>query len=347
MTFILRLALVAGLFFLASCGSRFPELSSDGYTPTGPYKGIYKVGKPYQIQGVWYKPAEDPSYDKVGVASWYGPNFHGKSTANGDVFNKNALTAAHQTLPLPSLVRVTNLNNGRTIIVMVNDRGPFSRGRIIDVSRRAAEKLDFERAGTAKVRVQFLPKETAQLLQKLALKSGPVTQITSATPAPAPVHTEQALAAARNDHFDNYTAPAPVTSTPITSSTASRSTTSPAAAPSELDEALADASISQQPPQQQVQTQYQPLSYQTEYYTNKNDTAQSFVQVGAYLVAYNAETAKIKLASLGKVSVDPVQTNSGIVHRVRIGPIANRQEAEKLLRHVMDSGYPDAMITYQ
>ncbi len=340
MIFLLRLSLIIGLFFLASCGSRFPELASDGYTPVGPYKGVYKVGKPYQIQGVWYKPSEDPSYDKVGMASWYGPNFHGKSTANGDVFNTNALTAAHQTLPLPSLVRVTNLNNGRTIIVMVNDRGPFSKGRIIDVSRRAADKLDFTRAGTAKVRVQFLPKETEQLLQKLALKSNPRTELVTAAPAPAPAHTEQDLAAARNDHFENY-------NTTITSRPAPPPA-NPTAPPSELDEALADASIGQQPQQKQpVQTQYQPLSYQTEYYTNKNDTAQSFIQVGAYLVADNARVAQQRLASLGAVSVDPVQTHSGVAHRVRIGPIASRQEAEKLLRHVMDSGFPDAMITYQ
>ncbi len=116
----------------------------------------YKVGEPYRVNGVWYYPAVDPYYEKVGIASWYGGAFHGRSTANGERFNMNAVTAAHPTLPLPSLARVTNLHNGRAIVVRINDRGPFARGRIIDLSKRAAEMLGFRRAGTAKVRVQYL-----------------------------------------------------------------------------------------------------------------------------------------------------------------------------------------------
>ena len=99
----------------------------------------YKVGNPYQIQGLWYYPAENYEYDKTGIASWYGSPFHGKRTANGETFDMNALTAAHKTLQLPSRVRVVNLRNGRAITVRVNDRGPFVRGRIIDLSRRAAQ----------------------------------------------------------------------------------------------------------------------------------------------------------------------------------------------------------------
>ena len=120
----------------------------------------YKVGKPYEINGVTYTPQEDYSYDETGIASWYGQQFHDHATANGEVFNKNELTAAHRTLPMPSLARVTNLDNGRSIVVRVNDRGPYANGRIMDLSQRAAQLLGFEQQGTAKVRVQVLADES-------------------------------------------------------------------------------------------------------------------------------------------------------------------------------------------
>ncbi|MDX1580346.1 MAG: septal ring lytic transglycosylase RlpA family protein [Alphaproteobacteria bacterium] len=125
--------------------------------PPAPPSGTptYKVGNPYTVGGVTYVPREDPTYDRMGIASWYGPNFHGRRTANGEIFDQNLVSAAHTTLPMPSHVRVTNLENGRSLIARVNDRGPFSRGRIIDMSRRAAQLLGFEGQGTAKVRVQY------------------------------------------------------------------------------------------------------------------------------------------------------------------------------------------------
>jgi len=116
----------------------------------------YKVGRPYTIRGVTYVPRHDPGYDRAGRASWYGPGLRGRTTANGEMFREDRLAAAHPTLPLPSLVRVTNLDNGRQVIVRVNDRGPFIRGRIIDLTRRGADALGFTRQGGARVRVQFL-----------------------------------------------------------------------------------------------------------------------------------------------------------------------------------------------
>ena len=112
-----------------------------------------QVGKPYVIKGVRYVPRKDPYYNVVGTASWYGRPFHGRKTASGQIYDMNALTAAHPTLPLGTRVRVTNLANNRSIAPTVNDRGPFAKGRIIDVSRRAADRLGFRRAGTARVRV--------------------------------------------------------------------------------------------------------------------------------------------------------------------------------------------------
>jgi rare lipoprotein A len=130
---------------------------------SGPRAGVYKVGKPYRVDGVWYYPALDYGYDASGVASWYGNDFHGKRTANGEVFDMNGISAAHQTLTMPSVVQVTNLENGRSVRVRVNDRGPFVNGRVIDVSRRVAQLLAFERQGTAPVRVRVLAEESRQI----------------------------------------------------------------------------------------------------------------------------------------------------------------------------------------
>lgn len=121
-----------------------------------PGGGRYQLGDAYKVAGRWYKPKKNKDYDKVGLASWYGPNFHGRLTANGEVYNEYALTAAHPTLPLPSYARVTNENNGDSVIVRINDRGPFASNRIIDLSAEAAGLLHMRQAGVAKVRVQFV-----------------------------------------------------------------------------------------------------------------------------------------------------------------------------------------------
>ena len=118
--------------------------------------GIYKVGNPYKIAGEWYYPRENTKYDNIGIASWYGPKFQGRRTANGEIFDMNLLTAAHPTLPMPVMVQVTNLENGRSMKLRVNDRGPFKKNREIDLSRRAAEILGFKDKGTARVRVKYL-----------------------------------------------------------------------------------------------------------------------------------------------------------------------------------------------
>ena len=118
--------------------------------------GVYRVGNPYMVGGRVYVPQDDPNYSAVGIASWYGEDFHGRATANGEIFDANSISAAHPTLPLPSYVRVTNLGNGRSLVVRVNDRGPYARNRIIDVSRRAAHLLSFTDRGTAWVRVEYI-----------------------------------------------------------------------------------------------------------------------------------------------------------------------------------------------
>lgn len=117
--------------------------------------GVFKIGNPYKIAGRWYVPREDHGYDYAGLGSWYGDDFHGRKTANGEIFDKFALTAAHPTLPLPSYAYVTNLENGRTVLVRINDRGPYSGNRIIDLSHTVAHHLGFEHKGLARVRVRY------------------------------------------------------------------------------------------------------------------------------------------------------------------------------------------------
>ena len=130
-------------------------------------KPIYKIGKKYNVAGKYYYPKKDLYYNKTGIASWYGPKFHGKLTANGEIYNQYALTAAHKTLPLPSAVKVTNLKNNKSIVLRINDRGPFVNDRIIDLSSKAADILDLKREGTGLVRVQIL-KDKSLYLEKLA-----------------------------------------------------------------------------------------------------------------------------------------------------------------------------------
>lgn len=131
-----------------------PRVTNAASIPSG--GGRYQIGKPYKIAGKWYKPREVKQYKKTGMASWYGDAFHGRKTANGELYNMNAFSAAHPTLPLPSYVRVTNVANKHSVIVRVNDRGPFAHNRLIDLSKRTAHVLDFKNAGVAKVHVEYI-----------------------------------------------------------------------------------------------------------------------------------------------------------------------------------------------
>jgi rare lipoprotein A len=181
------IAAVASLaLLLAACAS--PPPGSDGDLTSG--IGSYRVGSPYQMNGVWYYPAVDYDYDRTGIASWYGEEFEGRLTANGEIFDLNALTAAHTTLPLPSIVQVTNLENGRSLQLRINDRGPFVDGRLIDVSRRAAQLLGFESRGTARVRVTILKDESIAAAEE-AMHNSASVMVAAALPK-----TSRAYAAA-------------------------------------------------------------------------------------------------------------------------------------------------------
>lgn len=134
-----------------------PRYRTSGGKPTASASGrVPATMRPYEVKGVWYTPRADPDYDEKGIASWYGEQFHNRNTANGEVFDMDLITAAHKTLPLPSMVEVTDLETGKKLKVRVNDRGPFVPGRIIDLSKGAAKKLGIYQKGVARVRVRYI-----------------------------------------------------------------------------------------------------------------------------------------------------------------------------------------------
>lgn len=154
-------AMLAAILALAACGGGETARTTGATAgpaaqPAPPPKNVpYKLGRPYVVKGVRYVPRDDRSYDRTGMASWYGKAFHGRTTASGRKFNMHEMTAAHTTLPTGTQVKVTNLANGRSAIVVITDRGPFVKGRIIDLSWAAADYLGFVNNGTARVRVTY------------------------------------------------------------------------------------------------------------------------------------------------------------------------------------------------
>ncbi|MDR3435460.1 septal ring lytic transglycosylase RlpA family protein [Telmatospirillum sp.] len=298
------LLLVAGCVLVSACAgtSHTTYAVKDGQG--NQEGGGYKIGKPYQIGGVWYYPAEDYSYEETGIASWYGPDFHGKFTANGEVFDQNDVTAAHRTLPLPSFVRVTNLDNGRSLVVRVNDRGPFAHSRIIDLSRRSAQLLGIEQQGTARVKVEIMAEESKALAMRLKSKS-----------------EEGQVAAAPRETVQAETLPAPGSSEqakPIVN-------TAPAPRP-------------QVTPPDAQQLASQPVKVVAV------KSTQMYIQAGAFSRFDNANRMSAALSGMGKTTITQVATKAGTMFRVRLGPLTNLDAADAMLEKVIASGYPEAKI---
>jgi peptidoglycan lytic transglycosylase len=180
-------ALAVGCLALAHCSGPFvskeysPRVVEEG-EPVPKGGGAYKLGKPYNVNGRTYVPQENPHYRAEGVASWYGRDFHGRLTANGEVYDMHSISAAHTTLPMPCYVRVTNLNNGRSIVVRVNDRGPYHRDRVIDLSIGTAKALDFYHRGIARVRVEYVGRAPIEGSDDTML----MATLREGSPAPAP-----------------------------------------------------------------------------------------------------------------------------------------------------------------
>jgi len=305
----LRFLAISGLALAAAgCGTAQVAPPPENHAVTVPRNaGIYKVGNPYQIDNVWYYPHEQPDYDETGIASWYGPTFYGKSTANGETYDGNALTAAHRTLPMPVNVRVTNLDNGKSIIVRVNDRGPYARGRIIDLSRRAAELLDVVQTGTAKVRVTYL--------SRADMEGGgappPVTppEIASALPA---------VPAAKIDTSSLGAVPGAPVAPPVKQSVLPTPVVPP------------PVQVAANQPSEQV-TQ-QPVSAATHLY----------VQAGAFSKLDNAKLLLSKLG--GDLRISTLQRNGQTLYRVRTGPLNSIEDADAALSRITGAGSNDAHI---
>jgi rare lipoprotein A len=221
-----RLALLALITaFTASCASS-PEPSRRFRTTTtasvpanashmiASSSAHQKVGNAYVVGGRRYVPRRDDHYDQTGIASWYGPTFHGRPTANGEVFDQNLLTAAHPTLPIPSIIEVTNLENGRSVILRLNDRGPFVDDRMIDLSRAAADQLGYRQRGLARVRVRYLgPAQALGAPPSQGAREGgsanppanlpAAIPVSAPPPVPAPIPAPQPIAVATENHTRN------------------------------------------------------------------------------------------------------------------------------------------------
>ena len=354
--------LLLGMALLTACGSSPSGPASRGASAHaargggGPTQGYYKVGSPYQIDGTTYTPSVDYDYDETGIASWYGPNFTGKITANGELYDMNEVTAAHRTLPMPSLVRVTNLDNGRTIVVRVNDRGPYARGRILDMSRRGAQLLGYEKTGTAKVRVQIMARESQILAaaakqgqltvdvagidnENPALPPGtptytrpgaPTAPTPTATPLPPPQRYQpppQQVAEAEAD-TEAQTGGAPV----------------PIAVPVVDEKKLIQQDL---PPQQQtvrgsdVGGRFLPAPVAT---YQKVKPSSIYVQAGSFGVQDNAERLRAKLSAVGRTDIFTANIDGKMFYRVRVGPVGSVDEADELLSRVVSAGANGAKI---
>ncbi len=285
-------------------------------SPADPSRGVYKVGNPYEINGVTYYPAEDWTYDETGIASWYGPGFHEKYTANGEIYDQNDLTAAHKTLPLPSFVRVTNLDNGRALVLRINDRGPYARGRIIDVSRRGAQLLGFDTIGTAKVRVQIMATESRQLADSMRQQGRiQVARVQTQPGEPPP------LAAPRVG----------VTAAPLEAPPAAVAT-APLPPPSA-------------PPAPPPQIAAVPVSDPTgQVRQTPPKRTNIYVQVGAFANPDNASRLSTQLKRFGPAAVTPVTVGGQQLHRVRLGPLTSVEEGDRTLDLVVTAGHPEARL---
>ena len=345
------------LLLLAACASG-PEPS--GYGDGGSGRGHYKIGQPYTIDGVTYVPREDYNYDETGIASWYGPGFHGRYTANGEVYDQTQLTAAHRTLPMPSLVRVTNLDNGKSVVVRINDRGPYSKARILDMSDRAATLLGFKGSGTAKVRVQILAEESRAIAEAAKGKGTydpgdlpPMTQVAAAEGVKLS-STDSSPLAATSLKVERVALAPPEPSpaqeasaeTPIQATEAAPNFAPPPAAKPKLvasgPEPLVPAQKLQQLETTEAQGRYLPEPKATQLAPVPG--AKIYVQAGAFSVKENAEKLKTALSKFGQTSISTADIEGKSFSRVRIGPFAEVGQADKVLSQVIQSGESNARI---
>ena len=312
---------------LAACGSR-----SGGGGSAAAQRGSYKIGAPYKIDGVTYTPQEEFNHVETGVASWYGPGFHGKSTANGERYDQSERTAAHRTLQMPAIVRVTNLDNGMSTVVRINDRGPFARSRIIDLSRTAAQELDIVRNGTARVRIDQLPAESMAVRDVAIAGGGPteqnaaVAQVASGSrraPAAQPVVAQPPVMVAASPPPPVAAAP-PVTQAVWATNPRPQAMAATPAYASSNGTSIASLAASAGAP--------------------TGAGSGFYVQTGSFSTAENAERQRDLVRSYGMSEVSTASAGGREVYRVRLGPYTTPDAAGIVADRLKRSGYGDARV---
>ncbi len=360
----LSLALIASLAFVgAGCrgnGEGLGERVIPLGQPVPKGGGSYMLGRPYQVGGTWYAPREEPGYNRVGRASWYGELFHGRRTANGEIYDMERLSAASPTLPLPVYAQVTNLANGRTIVVRVNDRGPYANDRIMDLSRRSAEVLGFRGSGTALVRVKYLGRAPMngddhyeqsflanQSWMRVAAKgksrkgAAPAADVASLPPenpenlktpwkeaAPAQAASARAPASAEQDAMTSY----------------GFNTVAP---PKEAEAVPFDAPIYWQASPRAAERPQVTATGALPQAGKPAKVAASgtlLVQAGSFKSQENADKARTTLASIAPVDVTEIEAGGNVYFRVRVGPFSDQAGAEAALVKVTQAGYQGAKI---
>lgn len=337
-----------------------------------------KLGQSYKVMGEWYVPRFQPNYDETGMASWYGPGFHGGKTANGEQFDKHSMTAAHKTLPLPSLVRVTMVDTGKSAIVRINDRGPFSKGRIIDLSYAAANEIGLIKKGVAKVRVEYLLPESQRFADLLAQGREP-EEIDIASEVLPYANNREMVAEAEIREKANR----PVTDrswwndvSPVSSAQASEARrplygdASPDAAPTQqvasadlppptsttrvvpaTDPSVFNVLNDPKPPAElpaptasvtptQVASVTQPAAQETPAVPEPLNAM--YVQVGTFSLQENAMAMTKKVMDIGPAKMNVVNHDNVVLYRVRLGPYDNPEMAEEVLDRVHQMGMVDA-----
>lgn len=320
----LALVLIAGASVSACVTPRYPSHAAGPQIGApDPGYGGYKVGAPYQVAGIWYVPKENPNYDHTGTASWYGDEFHQKATANGEIFDMNAVSAAHTTLPLPSMVEVTNLDNGKKLVVRVNDRGPFVGDRIIDLSHEAARQLGYDRAGLANVRVRYVgpaPLQGPDAGIRFASRKPLATRLTDAPPPRA--------AMARTGP-DPLMALASAEAAPPTKAAVPLAAVSSHALAPLIGDAISTAPIgAPAAPIVMASAASSPLR----------------IQAGAFSSEVNAQKAVSALAQAGRASIEPVERDGLTLYRVVLPAPADEAQAYALRDRVAEIGFADARV---
>jgi rare lipoprotein A len=312
--------------------------------PSAPMaKSVYRVGPAYQINGVYYYPKADLEDDETGVASVYAPDTALSLTANGEAFDQNTVAGAHRTLALPTIVQVTNLENGRFIRLRVNDRGPKAADRIIQLTRHAAELLGIAAGGAAKVHLHVVVADTVTA-QSLAKQNG--GDITTDEPAPPAVPHGAVVAQALPAPGSVAAAPAPAAPTDAVAIPSSAAAPLAIDAPPVLSPRPSSAPLALSPlsDPKTVPAAAEPPARPVIAASSK--TKAIFIQAGSFAKDENARRLKMKLQALGPVEIDGVRINGANIYRVRLGPIATLEEANQMLTRATGAGATDAKIVF-